>query len=93
MRILSVTQREGRVIELTREEFGEFYKLVEALEGQTENHANWVFNVRSHLLSMNDEVDFSGVFGAIQAFYEAQFRVNEMSETLQRFQEFLRGAK
>jgi hypothetical protein len=89
MKVLSVTQGEGRVVELTREEFREFAILANALEGKTEGEANWEFQMHDGRYIPNDDVDFKGVFGAVKAFYEAKFRINEMRQLANRLQGFL----
>lgn len=89
MRILSVTHEEGRVVELTREEFREFEILAAALEGKTENETRWSFQMRRPDAVSDDEMNFVGVFGAIKAFYENKFRVNELRQLANRLQGFL----
>jgi len=88
MKILSITKDEGRVIELTSEEFREFAILAQALEGKTENETHWNFQVRNLQFEYSN-VDFKGVFGAIKAFYEAKFRVNELQQLANHLQDFL----
>lgn len=88
MKILSTTQGDGRVVELTREEFREFAVLASALEGKTEAETMWDFQMRDERI-MWDEVDFKGVFGAVKAFYEARFRHNEISKLAETFKSFL----
>ena len=80
MKILSITHDDGRVVELTQEEFVEFERLAHAIEGMTREEAHWDFalmNGRAEL-RIDSEVRFNGVFGAIRAFYESQYRVNEL---------------
>lgn len=89
MKILSRTIGDGRVIELTRDEFGELMKLASALEGKTATETNWSFQIRNDLAGGRDEIDFSGVFGAVLAFYQATFRLNELRTLVCQFADFL----
>jgi hypothetical protein len=89
MKVLSVTQGEGRVIEMTRDEFREFAILASALEGKIEGEAKWEFQMRDSRFIPNDEADLKGVFGAVKAFYEAKFRINEMRQLANHLQGFL----
>jgi hypothetical protein len=91
MKILSITRDEGRVVELTREEFKQFAILAKALEGLDENRTHWGFEAHGGVMfSIEEDIDFSGVFGAIKAFYEAKFRSNELRQLLNRFDDFLK---
>lgn len=88
MKILSVTQGDGRVIELTSDEFREFAILAQALEGKSQGEAHWEFQTHNRLF-VSEDVNFRGVFGAIRAFYEAKFRTNELRQLANRLQSFL----
>ena len=91
MKILSETLGEGRVVELTRDEWREFIILAGAVEGKTEDTLYFDFSTRyKDLMSETTVVDFSGVFGAIQAFYEARFLANELQVLVNRFDKYLR---
>jgi hypothetical protein len=79
MKILSETLQNGRVVELTNDEWREFIILAAALEGKTEDSLYFDFRTRyNDSVTQKNGVDFSGVFGAILAFYEARFRANEL---------------
>jgi hypothetical protein len=75
----------GRVIvEMTREEWRELTMLALAVEGRTISDVI--------LRSRADEVvggNFDGVFGAIKAFYETMFRVNELQRLIDDFRSHL----
>ncbi|MFA5714387.1 MAG: hypothetical protein WC998_01430 [Candidatus Paceibacterota bacterium] len=88
MKILSTTIQEGRVVELTREEWIELKNLAYSLEGKTEQEIHWNFG-RENREIIDLSINFSGVFGAIQAFYEAKFRTNEMQSLLDKMKAFL----
>ena len=84
MRILSKTQDEGRVVELSKREWIEFYKLTQAIEGK-EQADTWNFEMRGERFGIDTSFVFDGVFGAIEAFYLAKFRVNEMQRAVDAF--------
>jgi hypothetical protein len=84
MKTLSVTQGNGRVIELDHNEWAEFLKLAGAVDGKTEQEAVWDFQMRRDETQTIKENDYSGTFGAIRAFYEAKFRISEMQTLLNR---------
>jgi len=88
MKILSKTEGGGRVVELTHQEWVEFAELSLSIEGKEENEAHWNFQIRDYN-TVRDEVDFSGVFGAILAFKSAMFRVNELQKLTDNIRESL----
>ncbi len=93
MKILSETIENGRVIELTREEWWEFQKLAQAVEGKTVEEMH-------HLRVMTDNrpyiqdaiIDLRGVFGAIEAFYRAKFSLTEMQRLIDLLKQSVEGA-
>lgn len=98
MKILSKTDRNGRVVELTEGEFYELSLLASALEGKEERQAHWDFiNSEQHKLpqiaSVDETINFEGVFGAIKAFRDAKFRLNELTSLVQRFGVYLERDK
>ena len=93
MKILSETSANGRVIELTQDEWREFTVLAAAIEGKKGDELYYDFHARyrnSDSVASKIEIDFSGVFGAIQAFYEAKFVANELRGLLDSFDAYLR---
>lgn len=90
MKILSITQEDGRVVEFSRQEFRQLSILAAALEGMSENEAHGYFDFRmqSEIVS-SSVVDLEGVFGAIKAFYEARFRVNELKKLVSVYEKYL----
>lgn len=88
MKLLSDTSQNGKVVELTEQEWREFKILAFAVEGKTEEDV-WQFK---GLPRMHEEyatssgIQFQGVFGAIRAFYESKFNIT-------KFQILLDGMK
>lgn len=74
------------VVELTRREWAEFRKLAYAVEGKEERESNWMFMDEGERAHMVDTIiQFEGVFGAIRAFRQANFRFNELSALVEQF--------
>lgn len=89
MRILSTTIMDGRVVELTADEWRDFCNLARSLEGKTEAESNWQFQGRKDY-SYETEMNLSGVFGAILAFAEANFRVTEFKNLINKIDSYLK---
>jgi hypothetical protein len=89
MKILSKTEELGRVIELTGPEWREFLTLIAAVEGKQGDEFNFNFRTRYEQTDPIRDIDFSGVFGAILAFYEAKFKSNELRALVNRFDAYL----
>ncbi len=85
MKILSVTQGNGRVVEMTEQEFREFSILAQAVDGASLDEARHNFAMRD-MYVMDDEVAYKGTFGAIKAFYDARFKLNELRKLVDTFQ-------
>jgi hypothetical protein len=83
MEKIGVTTTEDVLVKMTREEFGAFKHLGEAIEGRMDDR--WKLQYNEHIVLP----DFTGVFGAIEAFALAQFRVNELQGVLDRFKKEL----
>jgi len=94
MKVLSETKDDGRVVELTHDEWSEFLKLACAVEGKTQVETSWDFRVEDRQRFATDApVDYSTVFGNITAFYLAKFRLNEMQRAVDMFRESVEGAQ
>jgi hypothetical protein len=94
MKILSVTRNEGRVVELTQGEWAQFRILSNALEGKTLSDMSMDYMYRgTEISAAYTDVDFSGVFGAVQAFYEANFKLNELKQLVGKFDEYMKVKK
>jgi hypothetical protein len=90
MKVLSETIDNGRVVELTHNEFTELMILARALEGKTNDELRFDFQMHDRSFVADDPIDFNGVFGAILAFSEAKFRLNELKQLVQSFEEYLK---
>jgi len=95
MKILSVTQEDGRVVEMSRLEFQEFCLLAKAVEGIGEGEAYHTMAMRGipnefEYFEESTGAAFEGTFGAIRAFYEALFRANEMQHLVNGFYALLK---
>jgi hypothetical protein len=94
MRSLSNTENGGRVVEFTRDEWRQFKILALSLEGKTMDEAQTEFmygtsnNDRASAICII-EYDFNGVFGAIRAFYEANFQLSELKQLVGKFDKFM----
>jgi hypothetical protein len=96
MKILSVTEGDGRVIEMSHQEFLEFLVLAKAVEGAEEWESRTDWNMKGlprygEFLEVEDGKQFDGVFGAIRAFYQAQFQANKLQHLVNVFYSFLKG--
>ena len=89
MKILTETKNGGMAIELNPSEYREFARLVSSVEGKTLNEVYSVEFVRN-FGEYNTEHDLSTVFGAIEAFYAQQFRVNDIQRGLDILKKSLR---
>lgn len=91
MKLLSNTAEGGRVVEFTREEYRQFIRLANALNGLEESEQQWQFEEleRSVARAYKDNIDFSGVFGTILAFSKARFRSNELRNLLNSMDHYL----
>lgn len=75
MKILTRAEQ-GMVIELNHTEFSELFRLVKSVEGKTFDETySGDFRERPWLVQ---EVDLTSVFGAVQSFYLAKFKINEI---------------
>jgi hypothetical protein len=88
MKILSETAQEGRVVELTANEWHEFKILARALEDKRPDDFGWDFGMKDRGI-VNSFIDFNGVFGAIRAFYMAKFRQTELKQLVGDFEKFM----
>ena len=99
MKILSVTQNDGRVIEMSNQEFREFCILAKAVEGKEYGEVVYGDFAMHGLPRENSYFDesvgeqFEFVFGAIRAFYLALFRANEMQKLVTGFYAAIRAQK
>jgi len=92
MRILSKTSANGRVVELTAEEWREFIILAAAIEGKDSDALYFDFHTKyRNTIAATSDVDFSGVFGAVLAFYQAKFRANDLRVLVDTFDTYLGG--
>lgn len=87
MKILSSVEGGGRVVELTLREWNELQRLVMAVDG-LEVSDLWEFKARGDGYAPSQE-DYHGTFGAIRAFYEAHFRVNELKHTVENLEKVI----
>ena len=85
MKILSVTQGNGRAVEMTEQEFREFSILAQAGDGASLDEARHNFAIRE-MYVIDDEISYKGTFGAIKAFYDARFKLNELRKLVDTFQ-------
>jgi hypothetical protein len=81
MKTLGRTNEGGFLVELTHAEHEEFSRLHLACTGSIAplSHSHDRRGI---------EYDFEGTFGAIRAFYESKFRVNEWRELLDQFEKY-----
>jgi hypothetical protein len=98
MKILSVTEGDGRVVEMTGDEFKEFCLLAKAVDGESEEVAKNQINIRGlprpdQWFEESSGEQFEGTFGAIRAFYEASFRANELQHLINNFYNKLKGGE
>lgn len=77
MKILTRAEN-GVVIELNHAEFSEFFRLVNSVEGKTFDEMYAAdFQQRPWIIQ---EINLTSVFGAIQSFYLAKFKTNELQK-------------
>jgi hypothetical protein len=95
MKILSVTPENGRVIELTQDEYFEIKNLIEAVEGKTIDEVRYksyplreITDKEAGMMLASPEI-FAGVLGAIRAFYLARFRINDMQQYINQMKDIL----
>ena len=84
MEKIGITDNEDILIKMTRDEFRTFKHLARAIEGNAIEI--WDLRPSDSPLVLPE---FSGVFGAIEAFALAQFKVNELQNVLDKFKEHL----
>ena len=92
MKLLSDTAEGGKVVELTRGEWHELILLVSSIEGKEEREAHWDLqggNQSMDFKSYSSDLPLQGVFGAIMAFTQAKFRLNELERTVKYFRNFI----
>ena len=91
MEFLGSTPDGGRIIKMSAQEFTDFRRLAESVEGHTLDEIIW----RGDRDQGRIYPDFgsNGVFGAIEAFYLAQFKVNALRDLLNEFQRTLNDSK
>jgi len=94
MRALSNTENGGKVVEFTHDEWRQLKVLAMSLEGKTLDDAKTDFFINgSNRETSIVEYDFNGVFGAIKAFYEANFELASLKQLIGKYDEFMKIKK
>jgi hypothetical protein len=91
MRTLSNTENGGKVVELTRQEWRELVHLAKAVDGKTIDDLqgeHYFGGLRSEGEAILN-TDYSGMFGAIRAFYESNFVLNELKQLVGRYDKYM----
>jgi len=70
MKSIGMTQEGNHIVEITDSEYNQYVALCLSVEGRT------AWDIQ--LIPTAIDYDFSNVFGAIRAFREAMFRVNDI---------------
>ena len=82
MELIGITPDNGRLIKMSPDEFKHFDRLALAIEGHTIEE---VFYRGDNPGRIYPDFGERGVFGAIEAFYLAQFKVNALQDILDEF--------
>jgi hypothetical protein len=93
MKTLTMGQNGNVIVEMNPDEMKEFEKLIASVEGKTINDHVFDFNFINDARYAHIDIDLSSVFGAVQAFYEAKFRVNEIQKGLDLLKSSLENKK
>lgn len=86
----------GIVVEINHDEMREFEKLIYAVEGKTVDDYHREMHITDYHRDykyIHETIDLTNVFGAIQAFYIAKFKTNEIEQGLQILKDALNGHK
>lgn len=90
MKVLTKSENQGVVVELTHGEWKAFRKLAYAVEGKTQDDYHMELMRFDDVPSIGN-IDFSGVFGSMFAYTQAKFRTNELQRLLDAMKSYLEG--
>ena len=85
MKKIGTTNKDNIVLEVSRDEYRALVHLAKSIEGRDLEYVH--FRDDYHLTTP----DYSGVFGSIEAYALANYRINELQLIINRFKEVLQN--